>query len=164
MPNKSDHYFNVNQREQLDLAIAAASLHAPWAVPMFRAVRDGLINLAQPQRDALITEAMLAQSSRPLIVLVSDDDYESTGPQGWACTQTLQSWGRGAIVHGAAGEAAHYELAVTGALAVRRFVIIECNSAHQKSWEAEIATRMSTLSIRAREGLHPKPLAPGVVN
>lgn len=163
--NQSDYTFNVFKRAELDRIIASASTSAPWLVPVFRAVRDGRINLVMPQRDAVLTTAFLEQSSRPLIISIGDDDGAETGPAGWACIPMLQKWGRGAMINGAAGEARDYELAVIAAMTVGRFVIVECGTAHQQAWEAAISPNMSALAIRARpDSPHPAPRAKGDLN
>jgi len=164
MPKKQNE-FQINQRDQLDRIIAAVSVHAPWSVPLYRGVRDGRVNLIQPQRDAVLTATMLTKSSRPLIVLVSDDDYQSTGPSGWACASILQSWGFCAVIHAAAGEPQDYELAVETAWVIQRFVLVETATAFQTGWQNHLGPHMPTLTIQAIDYFpHPKVPAPGATH
>jgi hypothetical protein len=159
------NHFRISNQKQLDRLVSAIAVHAPYKLPLYRAIRSGEINLVQPERCAELPAALLQDRKRAVVILIGDDDGVETGPPGWVCTKTLQRWGLGALIHGAGGEAEHYQFAVTGALLVRRFVIVECASIHQPAWELALAPLMGTLTIRASgDGLHPKPPAQGEVH
>jgi len=119
----------------------------------------GLINLLQPERPGTIPKRMVENARRPLIFLIGDDDYAGTGPDGWASARRMRQWGRRAIVHAAEGKPEHYALAVTGALACGRLVLVECSTAHERAWGAFLAPYMPVLDISAPAGL-PHPIAP----
>jgi hypothetical protein len=147
---------NIQERDKLDRIILAVSLHAPWSVPLFQSVLDGRINLIQPKRNGLLTKEILEKSSRPLIVLISDDDYQSIGPSGWSCAFSLKSWGQSAIIHAAAGEAKHYSYAVTIALMMKRLVLVETSTKFQMAWQSFLTPHMSTLTIQTKDNFqHP---------
>jgi hypothetical protein len=78
----------------------------------------------------------------------------------------LAQWARAALVHGAAGEAAHYELALVAAHGCRRVLIIETDSAHVAAWCRALGDgrRMPLLCIVPPDGrAHPTPPARGTL-
>ncbi len=147
----------LDQREQLELATALIAAHALYQLPVFRAARDGLIHLVAPGRDATIPKRILDETRRPVVVLIGDDGHASTGPEGWRCAKRLRYWARGGIVHAAGGEPQCYALAVAGALALQRFVLVETDSAHEAAWTHLLRPHMGLLAIRApARSRHPR--------
>jgi len=59
---------------------------AGFYVPLLRRVMQGEVNACWPQRDTVQPPFYrLSKSGRPLVIVVGDDDYATTGPDGWAC-------------------------------------------------------------------------------
>ena len=153
--------FTFARKTDLEKVTAAVAVHAPHALPVYRAARDGLIIMIQPGRDAQVPSKLLDQPSRPILVLISDDDYRSTGPGGWSCALRVRRWAKGAIIHAAAGEAQHYEIALAGTLLAARFVLVETSASQQSAWQALLSPKMPILNIIPRDGVHPARPAPG---
>lgn len=153
--------FTFARKTDLEKVTAAVAVHAPHALPVYRAARDGLIIMIQPGRGVQVPSKLLDQRSRPVLVLISDDDYESSGPKGWTCALRVGRWAKGGIIHAAAGEAEHYELALAGTLLAARFVLVETSASQQAEWQALFSPKMPILNIVPRDGVHPAPPAPG---
>jgi hypothetical protein len=103
---------------------------------------------------------MLKRSPRPVLVLVGDDDYATTGPAGWSATAMLLRWATSAVVHGTGGDIATYRMAADIAAANGRFLLIETSSAHVSTWRAALqAAGVPHLSlVPPSGGCHPLPL------
>ena len=149
-------------------AIADLSLNGlAFKLPLYRAVGDRIINLSQPARDAMPPFKELERAGLPAVVLVSDDDYASTGPAGWAASNRLRYWLRGAMLHGTGGKEADYLTAVVMAQACRRLVLIETDSLHLEAWADLIRSApvvIPAILLRpSRPGPHPTPLTKGQV-
>lgn len=145
----------ITSATDLDRIIAAVAQITPWAVPLYRAVRAGDINLITPQRDAQVQKAVLANTRRPCVVLLGDDDYRSTGPAGWACARRVRAWGGGAVLHATGGEARHYEAAVAAAVAYQRLILVETASTQQDAWLAFLAPKPVHLITNRDSAPHP---------
>ena len=94
----------------IDRAVAAAATGgAGHMAELLRFVRRGGMALVQPQdRAALVSISMLKLAPRPVLVVIGDDDYASTGPAGWACARRLLHWSQWACIHAAGAEVAQY--------------------------------------------------------
>ena len=94
---------------------------------------------------------------RPCCVLIGDDDYASTGPDGWACAHRLPWWAKAAIVHGTGGRPEHHAAVVQFTLGYGRLVLIETDSAHMVAWRAPfVSSRVPVLMIQPPDdGPHP---------
>ena len=149
------------QRADLERVTAAVAVHAPHALPIYRAARDGLLLLIQPGRSAQIPTKMLGRGERPIFVLIGDDDYQSTGPDGWSCALRVRRWARAGMIHAAAGRVEHYENALAGAFVARWFLMVETSADQQSSWQNFLYPRMPILNIVPRDGVHPARPAPG---
>ena len=155
------HIHRIGDRATLDRLTATVATLAPHHLPLFRAVRAGLIELVMPRRETgwrFLREADAKR--RPVLLLIGDDDHASTGPDGWRCAKRLPPWTRAAVVHGTGGEAAHYAAAVGFAIGHGRLVMLETDSAHLAEWTALFANRVPLLTIRPPDdGLHPAPIS-----
>jgi len=146
----------ASTRAQIERVAAIIAAVAPYQLPLLRAARDGLLALCGPTRAGSPPWRILESTRRPIIILIGDDDGESTGPAGWACAKHLRCWGKSAMVHAAGGLAEHYETAVSGAMTARRYILVETTSEHRAAWERLLAPGMPVLSIRPDEGSsHP---------
>ena len=148
----------ITAQDDLDRMIAAVAQSAPWLLPLYRAVRAGQINVIEPRRAATVKKALLADTRRPCIVLLGDDDYESTGPAGWACARRVKAWSTVAFLHAAAGEPHHYEAAVVASAASRRLLLVETSSTHRDAWLHFLAPK--PVHVIATHGDEPHPAIP----
>jgi hypothetical protein len=144
---------------QFDRLIAlSASLGMVGQVELYRACREGRINLISLRRDTPLPRQLLRGSQRPLCVIVGDDDYCSTGPSGWACTPRLLRWCASAIVHATGADVASYQTAVVATVGCARLALIETDNAHGETWARAFLTaqpRMPILWLRVPDGRHP---------
>ena len=132
--------------------------------PIFEATRDGLIGLVYVgSRTAAIPFGRIRKATRPMLVLVSDDDDTPTGPGAWRCAEQVTRWARGAIVHGAGMKRWHYDEAVAGALACGRLLMVETASRHVAAWRA-LLPHCRTMLIVPRGGEHPSAPKRGTVH
>jgi hypothetical protein len=126
---------------------------APLALPAERDVID-LVAIADPKTP---WPRQMRHTAAPTVCLIGDDPGTPGGmggPDAWRCARKLGAWARAVIVHGAGGEAAHYQAAVDAALLVNRVVFIETTSAHAKAWAERIGCPR-TLLILPESGPHP---------
>lgn len=97
-------------RTRADFARAIAhgeAVGCPHMAELLRPAMRGELNLVVPMRDTRMPPLhRMERHGRPVVVIVGDDDYASTGPAGWACAAKLRSWARFAIVHGSGAEGA----------------------------------------------------------
>jgi hypothetical protein len=147
----------IGTPDQIDRLIAHASaLGLRGRVELLRAVRDGAINLVEIGRQSAAPVRTLEQSPRPVVMVLGDDDYASTGPAGWTAWQRLSYWARCAMVHATGADAASYRLAVGMALIQRRMLLIETDSAHAHDWGAALHKRnIPALGLLPLDGVHP---------
>jgi hypothetical protein len=144
--------------DQMDRLIAAyAQFGMVGRVELIRAVRRGEINLVEPTRDRTVPAKVLERSLRPLVVVLGDDDYASTGPSAWAATRRLFRWARSAMVHASGADAPSYQIAIGMALTRGRFILIETDTTHAQEWgDALTAHRIPFLGIvPGGDGVHP---------
>lgn len=153
-------YAQIGAPDEIDRLIGlCAGLNLVGRVELLRAVRRHEINLAEPARDAVVPLRVLERSLRPLIAIIGDDDYCSTGPAAWPATRRLFRWARGAMIHATGADAASYRLAIGIALHCRRFLMIETDTAHLQEWAEALQTRkVPCLCLRPTTGAHPVPI------
>ena len=150
--------FQIGNPDAIDRLISVcADLGLVGRVELLRAVRRGEISLAEPPRDRTVPLKVLERSFRPLIVIIGDDDYASTGPDGWTAVPRVLRWSRGAMVHATGADAPSYQMAIGMALECRRFALIETDTAHARQWGAAlIAKRVPFLGLVPCDGgTHP---------
>lgn len=114
----------------------ALTWHGNYLIaPLLRAAIAGeLVFVHLAERDQMPDLHRLNQPRLPAIVLVGDDDYGTTGPAGWSCTDAVLGWARWALVHGSGGTVAEYEQAIAAARIHRRVAIIETASRAVDGW------------------------------
>jgi hypothetical protein len=153
----------ITRREHVDQMIArAADAGAVGYVELLRAARRGEINVVQPARDAVVPLRLLKQTMRPLVAVLGDDDYTSTGPTAWPATRRLFRWARGAVIHATGADVPTYRMAISMALAYWRFLLIETDTAHMREWgEALLAQKVPFVCLEPPDGVHPIPLSRG---
>jgi hypothetical protein len=151
------NFHEIGKPDQIDRLIAQCStLGLPGGVELLRAVRDGAINLVEIERQAAAPMRAIENSPRPVVMLLGDDDYRSTGPSGWAAWQRLSYWARDAMVYATGADVPSYRLAIGLALIQQRFLLIETDSAHAHDWGAALHRRnVPTLGLMPPSGVHP---------
>jgi hypothetical protein len=155
----SDTPFHLGQPEHIDRVIAMLSAAGQRGqAELFRAVRAGEINVAIVGRQNPAPMKTIETSPRAVIVLIGDDDYQSTGPSGFVAWQRLSYWARAAMVHATGGDAASYRLAIAMAVMHQKFLLIETDSAHAHAWGDALRRRnIPAIGLLPRDGVHPAP-------
>lgn len=150
-------YAQIGQPDRIDRLISlCADLGLVGRVELLRAVRRGEIGTVEPRRDAVVPIKVLERSLRPLIAIIGDDDYDSTGPGQWPATRRLFRWARGAMIHATGADVPSYQMAIGMALQCRRLLLIETDSAHAREWsEALLARHIPFIGLRPPAGSHP---------
>ena len=125
-------------------------------IPLLRGVGDGRIALVHvSDRQGRLSIPELQRLRRPTLLLIGDDDYLATGPNGWACAKVAARWCRSAIVHGSGADPSFYAGAVNTAAALWRLLVVETASDKITAW-AELLKDKPALLIRPRGGAsHP---------
>jgi hypothetical protein len=157
--------FQIGKPDEIDRLIATyANFGMIGRVELLRAVRRGEINIAEPARDAVVPLRVLERSPRPLIVVLGDDDYSSTGPAAWPATRRVFRWAKGAMIHATGADVASYRMVIGLALVCRNFLLVETDTAHMREWsEALRARRIPSICLPPPEGVHPAPVARGAM-
>ena len=153
-------FARVGDPDTIDRVIAILAAHGQeHRVALLRAVRRGEVNLIEAMRAGIVPSRVLKDKSRPLVVLIGDDDYVTTGPTGWSTLPKLLRWANGAMVHASGGDAPSYEMAIGMALTRRRFLLVEASSERVREWgDALLAKRIPFVCFVPREGAHPVPI------
>jgi hypothetical protein len=146
--------------EVIDRAVAAAATAgAGHTAELLRAARRGEIAFVQPQdRAALVSMSALKRAPRPVLVVVGDDDYQSTGPAGWVCAARLLRWSRWTCIHASGAEVAEYRAIAAATVLHWRALLIETSSAQAENWAAALyaANRQPHgCIVLPGNGLHP---------
>jgi hypothetical protein len=147
------------------LADAIALLHrhgADWHVPLFRAARDGLIQLrlVQPGQRVPVRDTDPATCRAPTVVLLNGDACDGRHrPADFPQAVRWLRWSRAIMLHGTGGKPEHYIAAVTAARIVNRVLIVDLPSIALPEWHAlaqRVAPRASGLIITPLPGgAHP---------
>lgn len=143
------------------LIARAEQIGQPDINEVLRPASAGVLNAVFAFRDSHITMRQLKTSDRPVLVIIGDDDYASTGPVGWPDATKLMRWARFVILHGAGGEPGHYSAAVMAAQVHHRALMIETDTAHLDAWRAlvmRIRPNGAGLIVRTRPGAPPHPM------
>ena len=136
-------------------AVAADQAGQPGVAELMREVRrGGLAILFNSDRHQTVTAADLNEAARPTIVVVGDDDYQSTGPAGWRCSATVAEWAVAAVIHAAGATAESYAEAAKAARLLGRAVLIETSTAYAFEW-AESFKPKRVLMVLPQDGPHP---------
>lgn len=148
--------FKACSSEQLARAsMIADQAGQPGVAEILREVRrGGLAAGFCRRREEPLHLRDLERSSTPMVFVIGDDDYRSTGPAGWRCADTLARWARAAVIHAAAATPESYGEAVRAARMLGRAVLVETDMAHMMQW-AELFRDRPVLVILATDGLHP---------
>lgn len=141
------------------MIVQAEQAGAGFYAPLLRRVMRGEVNACLPMRDTSMPPLYrLGRKGRPVVVILGDDDYATTGPDGWACAAKVREWAARAIVHGTGGQPWHYDAAADMAMQVRRLLLIETSSAGAQQWAAFLHERTPALpfvGLLPPDGAHP---------
>jgi hypothetical protein len=156
-------YAQISKGDDIDRIIAAAAgFGLVGRVELLRSVRRCELNLIEVDRQGHPPNRLLKASARPVIAVIGDDDYASTGPAGWAATLRLICWAKASMIHGTGADAPSYRAAIAMALVCRRFLLIETDSGHLDEWGATLRKhRVPFLGLRPPNGSHPVALDRG---
>ncbi len=161
------HVFRIDRLDQIPLAISQVQAGgAAHRAVLLRAIYRGLIAHTELQRETTASHVkrFIAAARAPALILVGDDDYASTGPDGWRQTTRLMQWARLVIVHAAGADVEQYEAFVTVARQIGRVLLVETDAAHAEAWtQAALAVRAppAVQLILPIDGLHPVCLPAG---
>ena len=157
--------FQKCTRENLANAVMVAEQAGQQGTAeLLRASMTGGIGLVFTTiRTAPLSAAELGAAKGPVIVVIGDDDYASTGPAGWACAASIAAWAGCAVIHAAGATAETYREAVMGAYLVGSAVLVETDSTHAETW-AELFRPKPVLMVLPMDGAHPIMPARGAVH
>ena len=146
-------------REQAAKFVEVMHQIQPFRVPLARAVANGTIMLCSIDRGAPYPRRDLeASTRRPIVTLIGDDDYETTGPKAFpAAGRLARYWANAIMLHAAGGETHHYDLVVAQAALSRRVLVVETDSAHADEWRDFLGNgrRVPLLCVLPTGGVHP---------
>lgn len=118
--------------------------------------RDDRITLVRLRRDDVFPKDLLKAASLPQIILLGDDDYQSSGPSGWKATQDLFEWTRCAVLHAAAADLDTYASGILLAHMVGRLAFVETDTAHVEQWATACEhVGLQYIAISPGVGHHP---------
>jgi hypothetical protein len=147
------------------LIVAQEQIGEPAPIPLYRAVQDGLVTAVLHRRGARVEASTLWPKRRPTVIVLGDDDYQSTGPCGWPQAVRLMRWAALIILHGSGGTPEHYGMAVVAAVVRRRVLFVETSAAQLAAWKLfidKLASPNTSALVIAPFGdrSHPRASAP----
>jgi hypothetical protein len=157
-----DGYMHIRPDRLNDAIVRCEAVGSPSHAELFRACRDGHLNVTLLARDTLIPARLLRDTTRPLVVLLGDDDEQPSGPNGWRAWRRLKPWARGALIHAAGSDVHTYRVTVAMAVLHRKFLLIETTSRHAPDWACVLdQARIPAMAVLPRGGVHPVMPAKG---
>lgn len=158
--------FPITGARLADLAVKATQAGADWHLPLFRAALRGELAFAIVPPGARLPLRMLdpVRHSLPLVVVLSGDGLVPAGLGDFAQAHRLLRWARFILLHGAGGEAFHYEVATEAARQTGRVLVVETTSGLLPAWIAlrlRLAADTPSLVVATKPGvIHPCEAAP----
>lgn len=157
----------INAAYEIDRLIAfhASIPELHHRLPFLRATRNRQLSMCELERGGAPEWRELERLTErlPLLLLIGDDDHQSTGPAGWPGLQRMRYWRpRKVIVHATGGDEAISQDIVTSMTLLRRLLLVETSSAHASVWTAwgeALKPHNGVLTILHPGGQHPKPHA-----
>lgn len=134
-------------------------------MPLLRAAMAGEIRFVMvcPAGRIPLRILDMERDRKPLLVGLNGDGGGPATPDAFPQAQRLMRWARCIVLHGAGGEAVHYQCAVEAARVVGRVLIAETTATVLPDWvalKAQIVPKTPGLVIAARDGLHPVETVP----
>ena len=145
----------LNTHAGLTIAIdklRAAGDHAH--AELFEAARADRIVVMFAWRSSTVPMRLLKQQTKPTLVVIGDDDYQSTGPAGWQNAAALMRWCSRTVLHGSGADVATYRGIADVTAQVGRMLLVETSFEHLPAW-VELAKDKPALVIVPQEGRHP---------
>ena len=141
-----------------DLARASVAVEQagqPGLAELIRAASHGIIALMMvSDRTVSVSKRELTGCTRPLVVVLGDDDYSGSGPSGWLCAKRVAEHTACAVIHASGATAETYAQAWMGARLTGSCALIETDTEHAHAW-AELWKGKSVLLVWPRGGVHP---------
>ncbi len=127
--------FVLDTERDLDQLIAATNTAGfPGREALYRLVRQRRLLVMECTRDAVFSIKLLKAQTKPVVVLLGDDDYQTTGPSAWVSLPKLLRWAKRGVLHATGGDARTYEMAASLAMVCRRLILVETSSAAMAEW------------------------------
>ncbi len=142
----------------LERLLLTAATNTPWMLPVWKAVKDGTIELDLVRRDGKVQRFYkFSDTPLPILIIIGDDDGDDRGPAGWPKSGLTIGNAAAVMVNASGGEADHYRLAVERTRLSGVVVIIETSSQHLIAWRNLLLTLpvKPTMFIVPRGGVHP---------
>ncbi|MDI3307831.1 MAG: hypothetical protein QJR07_12085 [Acetobacteraceae bacterium] len=101
-----------------------------------------------------------ARDRRPFAVILADDGDNPTGPDGFPQARRLMRWAASIFIHATGGQPIHYAAAAQATVLMRRFLLIETDTAHEAEWCAlrrAVAPRTPCVVLTVPPGAAPHP-------
>jgi hypothetical protein len=141
-----------------DLARASVAVEQagqPGLAELIRAASHGVIALMMvSDRTVSVSKRELTGCNKPIVTVIGDDDYASTGPSGWLCAKRVAQHTACAVIHASGATADTYAQAWMGARLTGSCALIETNTEHAREW-AQLWRGKSVLLVWPRGGVHP---------
>jgi hypothetical protein len=155
------HNFFLPKRQLPQVIATLQQCGAQHKIPLVRALADERITFFEVPRGADFFERRIFDADTlPVVCVIGDDDFTSSGPSGFPVAADMLRWSKARIIHGAGGEASHYEGAVLTAEKLGNCVIIETSSDCVDPWLKFTKSILGdsaphTLVIQAKDRPHP---------
>lgn len=117
------------------IAIAAGAIHT---AELLEVAKRGYIRLCSVFRGAKPPLGFKASGAVPLVIVLGDDDRQSTGPAGWACASDAIQMARCAVLHSCLGTAGQGHLVATMATSLGTCLLVETDPEHAGAWALEL--------------------------
>lgn len=154
----------IKSRQQMaEIAVRLTQAGAGFYAPMIRAAMAGDLRFAIVPPSGQIPLRLLEEDvadRRPLVVILSADGNDAAGPDAFPQARRMLRWARALMIHAAGGQPEHYAAAVCASIALRRFLLVETDTAHEAEWcalAARLAPHTPMLRITTRPGTPPHP-------
>ncbi|MBX6747469.1 MAG: hypothetical protein IRY87_36020 [Acetobacteraceae bacterium] len=148
--------------QMAEVAVRLEQAGAGHHVPLIRAAMAGALRFAVISPGSALPLRLLdmARDSRPLAVILADDGDKPTGPDGFPQARRLLRWAASIFIHATGGQPIHYAAAAQVTMLVRRFLLIETNTAHEAEWcdlRRAVAPRTPGVVLTVPPGAPPHP-------
>jgi hypothetical protein len=150
---------NMNDAIRFATAVGSSGI-----ADLMRRERDRHHKLALVSSETSSTtlkKIIAATYNRLAIILTGDDDGFDLGPKGFRSARRILTWARWVLLHAAAAQPEHYQLAMAMAQLCERVVVIETSTTCCAQWQAlirSIKPQPATAVVWPRDNQHPAPM------
>ena len=125
-------------RHCVDSTIAQIAHAAPHLIPIYRAVRDHGIVLAELERDEILASIPKKLRKRPLLLFIADDLATAEGPQAFHKESLRKAFDLADLVaiHASGPKEGHYQTFAANAVAGSNVVVVETQADRLGEWRA----------------------------